>query len=286
MPEIVEVEKLRRQMAPAWWTRKIKRFTWSEFASVDPRKFVQGDWDEFARGVLDVPIFGIWRVGKLLWVALGLDRNVPVKGWKIHLSSTGWILPGNELAAKSGRIDPIYQNFLHSTSDRTIRIRIELHDGQVWNYHDARTWSKWELSPHGTPLLDPQVQSFGPDWLEYPEKASEALSFVKTRRRLKDVLTDQKVAAGLGNYLACEAAYLAGLHPHRRFDTISTEHRALLCGAITILLRVSLGSPDHSHWNVFKRKGEECNRCKSPIQYVKDSGGKRGSYFCGVCQIT
>ena len=285
MPEIIEVEKLRRQLSPAWWTRKIIKFWWETEASVDPRKFVQGDWDTFVSGVMNEPIYRVWRVGKILWVALGLERDRPIKGWKIHMSSTGWLMPGNEKAALVAQVDPIYQNFLHSVSEKNIRIKIELNDGQIWNYHDSRTWSKWELCEVTSPREDSQIKAFGPDWIEEMDDAADALIMTTTRRRLKDVLTDQRLAAGLGNYLACEVAWRARIHPHRRFDTITPSDRKKLACTVIATLALSMAKTDHSHWAVFKRVGKACWYCGGLIEYVKDGKGARGSYFCGGCQI-
>ena len=133
---------------------------------------------------------------------------------------------------------------------------------------------------------DPQIEALGPDWLIEPKLAILALIRANTKRMAKDVLTDQRLASGIGNYLACEILYRAGVHPAARWHTIDRLGRAKIADEAIIFLEQCMNHADHSHWKVFDKKGESCPACAAPIAYVKDGGGnaKRGSYYCPVCQ--
>jgi len=178
--------------------------------------------------------------------------------------------------------DTIRNNFIHKINEKGIRLRIRLDDGQMWAYVDPRTWGKWHLRSGTKPRDDSYFKTYGPDWITDRSQAMQALLGHKSRRRAKDVLTDQKVTAGLGNYLACETLWHAMIHPHCRWDQVKLDQRARLNVCIEDMIDHSLRRSDHGHWAVFQKK--TCPSCGSTIKYVKDSGGKRGSYFCPSCQ--
>lgn len=273
MPEAPEVEKLRRTLDAAWRGRRVRSFT-APAASPNPKKYVQGDWTEFSATVRAHELGAVRRVAKHLWIPLtGTDL-----AWSIHLNSTGWFLPAGS------RTDPIDENFIHSFSPKTVRLKLFLDDGQEWHYHDGRTWGKWELRKGKEPRDNDYFATYGPDWLESPGEAGERLKGTNSKRTLKDILCNQKITCGLGNYLACEAAWRAGLHPHRQWNTITTADRHALCRVIVELLGTCMERSDHSHWAVFLKAGQPCPRCERKIEYAKDGVGARGSYYCGACQ--
>lgn len=279
IPECIEVEKLRRQLEPAWKGRKVTAFRAPPSSPNPTRKYPQDGWTVFSRALHDHRITGLDRHGKHLWIQLEGSQ-----AWHIHLNSTGWFMPRNDQAKAATKTDPIHENFLHPIDDRHVRMYFLFDDGQAWNYFDSRTWGKWWIKPYAQLTDDPYMKGLGPDWLRQPIEAEEALRESQARKSLKDVLTDQTIAAGIGNYLACEAAFRAGQHPHKSYRKITQKGRERLGEAIEDLLRESAKSNDHSHWCVFDRKGEPCRKCGAKIVYAKDGHSKRGSYFCSECQ--
>lgn len=273
MPEIVELEKLASQLRPAWVGRQVERFT-APADSPNPTKYVRSiDWPTFSRTVRGAEITFLSRYGKFL--IAHLDGGLSF--WTLHPSQTGWFLPGNDLARRFGPPDPIYRNFIHTISERNIRLKVHLNDGQVWHYHDPRTWGEWGLT-----AVNWVGRTYGPDWLIMPEMALKALCQVITRRPVRDVLTDQMVTAGLGNYLACEVCYLARVDPRRGWGTLVELEKRMLAACAVRFIAASMRSPDHSHWNVFRRKGQLCGVCGKPIVYLRE--GSRGTYYCPRCQ--
>lgn len=278
MPEIAEYEKLLRQLLPAWKGRRVVKFTCPAFAvNVRPRKFYQGDWQEFLGHMTKHQITGMRRHGKNI---LGDTEGGWV--WHIHLNSTGWWMPSNADARAACDVNPIHLNFLHDVSPANVRLKMHLDDGQVWNYHDARTWGKWFLRNQ----TDTYFDELGPDWLVDSIHAMYALRSHNSGRTVKAVLTDQNLTAGLGNYLACEACAKAGIHPHRRWNTLSEATKQKLAQTCHVECLAALNSDDHKHWKVFNRRGEPCLLHPNVrIEYAKDGpNGKRGSYFCPSCQ--
>ena len=273
MPECVEVEKLRQRLNVSWMGRRIVHFK-APRSAINPRKYAQDGWAPFNMGVKNYIILNIQRVGKHLWIQLS-DRH----SWQIHLGGTGWFRPAVDA------LTVLEDSFIHSVSPKTIRVKLFFDDGQQWNYHDARTWGKWWIKPYADIKDDPYFQGYGPDWLDEEFKAKIALVRYASRRSVKDVLCDQRVTAGIGNYISCEVLHLAGIHPHKTYDKVSKEQRVVLAKHIELFLRLCIKNQDHSHWRVFLRRGKECLTCRGEeIEYEKDGGGSRGSYFCRKCQ--
>lgn len=237
---------------------------------------MQGDWRTFTQTLRARKIESVDRAGKMLLIDLDGGWT-----WQIHLSSTGWFMPGNDAARAIRTPDPIHRNFLHGISERNVRLRILFEDGQLWNYHDSRTWGKWWLRPPG---WEPEAQ--GPDWLTDHRAATEALRKHQSKRPTKDVLCDQHVTAGLGNYTSCEILWRAGVHPHTRWHLICDGTRQMIAIEAHTFLAESMTRADHRHWAVFDKHGEPCPRHPNQaIWYAKDGkNGKRGSYYCPICQ--
>ena len=122
----------------------------------------------------------------------------------------------------------------------------QLRDGQIWHYHDARTWGKWWMKTMESIEEDPYFESYGPDWLHNPQAAKRMLTEVReSSRKIKDVLCDQRVTAGLGNYLSCEALHRAFVHPHSKTNLLGREDMLRLTEGIETVLRESMKSSDH-----------------------------------------
>jgi len=270
MPEGPEVERLRLQLEENWVGKRIVKFCAPTTSpSPDPKKYAQDGWPTFLLAVLGSRIEGVDRIGKHIWV------QYEDCAWQIHLGGTGWFTPW----------DQTQTNFLHSVNAKTVRVKLVFDDGGRWNYHDSRTWGKWWIKPYTAMAEDPYFQEYGPDWIRNPNEAKDALIRVRSRRFAKEVLCDQKITAGIGNYLSCEILHRAGIHPHTRFHHIGNEDRQNLAAWAETFVQECMNKEDHAHWLVFQKKGDKCLMCKTGIiEYVKDSGGSRGSYFCPKCQ--
>jgi len=240
------VEKLRKQLTPPWVGRKIVE------VDVLNEKYNPGN-----AGLISC-LTGSYmeridRLGKNLWIQMG------EWAWHIHLSSTGWFLPENEMARSLCEVDRIKDKFIHKINSKGIRVRIHLDDGQIWVYVDPRTWGKWHFRIGLTPRDSEYFKRYGPDWLDEWENAKALVLVHRSRRRVKDVLTDQRVAMGVGNYLSCEVLWRGKIHPHTRWHLIIPETRIFLATIIREMIAESLIRDGHEHWGVFKKK--TCMAC-------------------------
>ncbi len=138
-----------------------------------------------------------------------------------------------------------------------------------------------------------------------PEPLSEALSaagFWESLRAtrgasIKAVLLDQRQIAGVGNIYACEALFLAGVHPALEARRLSRRGAEGLLEAVRVVLRRGIenrgttlrdyAAPEGQGANqqaleVFAREGEACLRCGQPVRRIVQAG--RSTYFCPGCQ--
>lgn len=139
-------------------------------------------------------------------------------------------------------------------------------------------------------------EPLGPDALGDLSFLDEALQ--KSRAPIKLWLLDQRNIAGLGNIYACEALFLAGIHPRRPASSLTKREIAQLKEGIYRVLREALeamgttladkayrtpeGESGDYEPKVYGREGLPCLRCGTPLERIELGG--RGTYFCPRCQ--
>jgi formamidopyrimidine-DNA glycosylase len=114
------------------------------------------------------------------------------------------------------------------------------------------------------------------------------------RRRLKPLLLDQRVIAGLGNIYTDEALHRARLHPITLSSRLSDTDVRRLHRAVRDVLRLAIrkhgtsidwiypGGWMQRHLRVYGRTGQACRTCGALIEYLRI--GQRGTHVCPVCQ--
>jgi formamidopyrimidine-DNA glycosylase len=128
----------------------------------------------------------------------------------------------------------------------------------------------------------------------------EVLAAAAARRRgpVKNFLMDGRVVVGVGNIYACEALYLAGVHPRRSVARIAPARWARLAKAVRTTLQGAIeqggttlndftdGEGNSGYFQVslavYGREGEECPKCGKAIRRIVQAG--RGTFYCGGCQ--
>ena len=113
-------------------------------------------------------------------------------------------------------------------------------------------------------------------------------------RRIKPLLLDQSVVAGLGNIYVDEALHKARIHPLERADRLGPDRVRGLCAAIKYVLRKGIrqngasidwvypGGTMQDHLLVYGRTGEPCRRCGTVIEALRVA--QRGTHVCPRCQ--
>ncbi len=276
MPELPEVETVRRTLEPHLTGKCIESFDllW-------PRTLADLEPEEFRRRVLGRKIVGVGRRAKL--VVLQLDSG----DWiTIHLRMTGELLyhaPG------SPPRDP--------ERDRYLRAAFGLSRGAGLLFYDTRKFGRITLCP--AELIDELDTSLGIEPLDEGFTTVELARVLRRRRRLKSLLLDQRMIAGLGNIYADEALFAARLNPLRPADSLTDAEVAALRDAVVNILsaavagrgttlrdyRSGLGEPgtNQHRLNVYGRPaGSPCVRCGAPIERIIVD--QRSTTYCPSCQ--
>jgi formamidopyrimidine-DNA glycosylase len=271
MPELPEVETIRRQLAPHLVGQKIVRaeildFRWTR---PDPPEPVQ---EELAGAVVEQ----VSRRGKYLVWELSRERYLLV-----HLRMTGALL-----------LDP-------AADPPHTRVRFELDGGHRLVYVDPRRFGTGHLE-HGAEARDAYLaarigaEPFTPEFTtEYLREAARG-----RRAPVKAFILDQRRIAGVGNIYADEALFRAGIHPLRPAGRLTGAQLERLHDAIEDALQAGIDAKgasidDFRHVDgargsfqdrflVHTRAGEPCPTCGGPISKITVAG--RGTYLCPHCQ--
>lgn len=307
MPELPEVETVRRGLEPALSGRRLVHV---EQRRPDLRWKLP---ERFAERLTGRRVESLGRRSK--WLLLALDDGM---SWMIHLGMSGRLLispdagqvrsaglengsqagagqdsgwQGESCGVTKGGLTPGKHDHLIVTTDL----------GTTITYNDARRFGAMDLWPTDALSGHPHLARLGPEPLGnafHGDAFGAALAGRKST--IKAALLDQRVVAGLGNIYVCEALYRAGIHParqagrisERRIDALAAEIRATLADAIAAggsTLRDyrhadgDLGYFQHE-FRVYGREGAPCTRptCSGTVQRMTQSG--RSTFYCPRCQ--
>ena len=123
------------------------------------------------------------------------------------------------------------------------RVSLVLDNGEAIYYHDSRNFGTLRWSG-GRKTLKQKLETFGPDMLSEDvshERFQDAL-LERPKITLVEALMNQKIIAGVGNYIKAESLWLAKLSPHRIVDSLTLEEFELLNDSIKRVMQLSYES--------------------------------------------
>ena len=295
MPELPEVETVRRQLAPGVTGRRI-----AAAEILDERLTRPIDPAVVSRGIEGREILGVDRRGKYLLVRLEGDRTLA-----LHLRMTGNLLlraadSAQEVADLMERRLGGPRLYEAHPELRHLRARLELDDGSEVLFTDMRRFGQAVLLEGAEEAEDYLAARLGMEPLS-EELTPEALCRIAAGRTapLKSFLLTQSGVAGIGNIYADEALHRAELHPLSPAGSMKPEHcEALVEGIVEALeAGLTLGGASIDDYRdargerggmqdeflVHTREGKPCPRCGEQIQRIVVGG--RSTYFCPACQV-
>jgi formamidopyrimidine-DNA glycosylase len=192
------------------------------------------------------------RRGKFMWLE---TEEGPVLG--LHLGMTGEIV-----------LDPEERR-------RADRFSVEFEDGSSFTLRDRRRL--------GRAVLNPDYSGVGPDAAEVSRDEFRR-RIGRGRAPIKARLLDQHAISGVGNLLADEILWQAGISPHRRTNQLTTEELDRLRRVTRSVIRSSIrkGGAHTGPFTVAREHGGACPRDGTPLQ--RDTVGGRTTYWCPVHQ--
>jgi formamidopyrimidine-DNA glycosylase len=291
MPELPEVETVRRGLTPAMLGARIDKV---ELRRADIRfPFPPA----FAKRLTGQRIVDVKRRAKYLLFQLdGGDTLIA------HLGMSGSFRMEKTEVSTPGKF-----HHERSKDPKHDHVVLVLDNGWVVTYNDPRRFGFMDLAP--TEALEQHVRMRGlgaePLAPEF-DAARLAALFASSRVALKSALLDQKRIAGLGNIYVCEALFRARLAPSRPASVLAdargapTKAATAISQAIRTVLEEAVeagGSTlrDHRQANgelgyfqhvfkVYDREGLPCvrERCRGVIARITQAG--RSTFYCPKCQ--
>jgi formamidopyrimidine-DNA glycosylase len=287
MPELPEVETVRRGLAPA--------MEGARFAKVEvrDRRLRWPIAKDFAKRLEGKTVAGLGRRAKYLLADLSSGDVL-----LMHLGMSGSFRVGKD--AKPGV-------YYHERGKSTKHDHVVFHmgNGETVTFNDPRRFGSMKLVPRAKLDQEPLLRALGPEPLGNQfDAAMLAQCCAGKKTSLKAALSDQRVVAGLGNIYVCEALFRARLSPKRMASTIADRkgkpnqravalvevikavlHDAIKAGGSSLRdhrrADGSLGDFQHN-FRVYDREGAPCPNCKGKIKRIVQNG--RSTFYCPSCQ--
>jgi formamidopyrimidine-DNA glycosylase len=289
MPELPEVETVKRGLEPALSGRTFARVTLR-------RKDLRFPFPErFQERLEGNRIEALSRRAKYIVAHLSSGENLIM-----HLGMTGRFS-----LARHGKVSNLGEFYFETGSEGAAdgphdHVVFDLDDGTRVIFNDPRRFGMMDIGgPDHKLLRDIGIEPLGNElsgaWLAEQLRGKKA--------PMKAALLDQRIIAGLGNIYVSEALYRAGISPRRksgtlvrksqydkRLDLLADEIRnilneAILAGGSTLQDYQSVdGSKGEfqQRFRVYDREGDACASCGEPIRRIVQSG--RSTFYCSTCQ--
>jgi formamidopyrimidine-DNA glycosylase len=270
MPELPEVETIVRQLK----SLKIEGRTILDVKVMWDPMVNPLNKNEFIKQLISKKIKTIQRVGKWIHFKLSCELHL-----LIHLRMAG------SFSQITGKYD---------------RISLHFNDNLSLFYHDTRKFGRWLLVKNPESIFN----NLGPDIFSNEFNCKYFEKQIKKRKwKIKQVLLDQSILAGIGNIYADEALWESQIHPERFCNTLLlSEIKCLYISIKNVLTRgienqgTSLGKGKTNYRdlngksgqnkekvNAYGRGGFPCLRCQTELKKIKLA--QRGTTFCPKCQI-
>jgi formamidopyrimidine-DNA glycosylase len=272
MPELPEVETVRRTLAPAVGARISSVWTSGMGLHMARKPPVAK-----LRKLVGARITAVRRHGKYL--LLDTDGGTSIV---VHLGMTGRLRIHRKADAPATHLHVVL-----GLGDRELR------------FSDPRRFGQFDVVAIGKERAHAGLALLGPDALDEAIDVVALLAMAKAKRTtLKSFVLDQSVIAGVGNIYASEALWRAKLRPTLRTHKLTAGSAKRLAEAIREVIERALANggttlndfvdaagaagENADYLWVYDRSGKPCPRCKTAIKRSVLQG--RATYYCPTCQ--
>jgi len=288
MPELPEVTTMVKGLKQKVLERTIVDvWTDAEKLIKIPKSF-----EDFKKGLVGKKIKDVRRRGKIILVELDGNKNL-----LIHPKMTGHFLVG-KWEKKARAWEPLEKGPLGDPMNRFVHLIFWLDNGLMVAFSDLRKFGRIELWDTEQLPGAQIIQGLGTDALDLTfEKFKEIIKKAK-KKKIKQLLMDQKLIAGIGNIYSGEILFQAGVHPFRSADSLKQDELKKIHKAIGNILKKAIGLAGSSVSDfrrtsgtkgkfqeiikVYRREGQKCSKCGTIIERKKIGG--RSAHFCEKCQ--
>ncbi len=199
-------------------------------------------------------------------------------------------------------LDPIRSRSPQGGRSHSLKARAAsngVDNGIMLGFSDMRKFGKVLFGTTGQIENLPELKKIGPEPLDPNFSVQEFIEIIRgEHRKIKQVLMDPEVIAGIGNIYSDDILWQAKIHPTRPADKLSGKEIKLVWKAMLSILtkavklrgtsfsdfRDTAGKEGHyaDERLVYQRTGEPCRRCGTKINRIVIAG--RSAHFCPACQ--
>ncbi len=282
MPELPEVETVRRGLAPSMEGTVIAQ------AHVNRPDLRWPFPDRMAERLSGQTVLQLRRRSKYILADLSSGETL-----LIHLGMSGRMTVSGDPLGRFVHDHPSPEKHDHVVFDMANGARVTFNDPRRFGAMDLLPTDGWETHK--------LLAGIGPEPLGNTFTPDHLIDAFKGRNTpVKSALLDQRIVAGLGNIYVCEALFRGGISPTRKAGRIASDRVASLVPIIRQVLQDAieaggsslkdfrqadgeLGYFQHS-FDVYGREGDPCRTpaCATPIRRIVQSG--RSSFYCPSCQ--
>lgn len=301
MPELPEVQTvvsdlnkkiIGREITGAWfdWPSQISLYKTLEGKLKIIKKPAPRELVSAIKGAL---IERVERRGKNILIYLTRDLLL-----LIHQKMTGHLLVGKWKIFKNKAL-AVSPAVLKQKVNDYIHLIFYLDDGRMLGLSDLRKFAKVAFGEKKYIETLPGLIKLGPDALDTRLNFKRFQRLIGAeKRKIKQVLMDQEVLAGIGNIYSDDILWQAKVHPFQPANRLPPSDLSKIYSAMKIILKkaVRLRGTSISDFRdtagalgkyadvrlVYRREGESCRRCRALIKRVKMNG--RSAHFCPACQ--
>lgn len=297
MPELPEVQTIVQDLRPLLMGQVI-----SGFEVILPKSVwlddVRATGDKEVKIIKSLvegkKVVSITRRGKMIIIDISGDSIL-----LIHLKMTGQLI---YVGADQQRLAGGHPNsdMVADLPVKSTRVVFTLQNGSKLYFNDQRQFGYIKVLTKEALKSHIPYTSFGPEPLEedFTEQYLTTIINKRPKLKIKQILLDQTLIAGIGNIYADESLFLATIRPDRQGQTLKPQEIKLLHQAIQTVLQKGLDyggtSSQHyvqasgqkgtmqDHLAVYRRTDQPCPVCGTPIERTVIGG--RGTHFCPHCQ--
>jgi formamidopyrimidine-DNA glycosylase len=271
MPELPEVETIKNDLRKLIVGKTIKNII------ITKSKLIKNiPVDTFTKKVKGDQFCGVFRRAKFLIFPLKSKNSL-----LMHLKISG--------------------SLRYAKADENLRfanVEFILNDGHKLSFCDPRLFGQIEFFSSDKLESLPKIKKLGPEPLEKKFTLEKFSSLLGRQIKIKQLLMDQNIIAGIGNLYAVEALFKSGINPSRPAKSLKFNEIKKLYSAIKDILKKAVRKRGSSlddyvdpsgtkggylpFIKVYGRAGKPCFKCKKLIKRIELGG--RGTYFCENCQ--
>lgn len=309
MPELPEVQTTASQLNRVLPGLSI-RDVWTDWPKMlrPPAGARAGgeSFPKFKKEITGLKILRVHRRAKNVLIELSGGKTLLV-----HMKMTGHLLYGKFKKTYNKQLTtnkkkemwtPDEAGPLKDPHNRFIHFVFTLDNGRHLAFSDMRKFGKLVLLDTATMDTSPHLALLGPEPLEktFTEKKMRERLLSRPNGRIKQVLMDQTIIAGIGNIYSDEALFVAGIYPETRIKDLSAKDFKSLYAAAKRVLKngIKFGGDSASDYRdafgregkfqekhrAYRRTGKPCvfRGCKGVI--LRKMVGGRSAHYCEIHQ--